>query len=85
MFKGVLGEKTFPDCTVHIWLMNYSLLLLYSTEAAVTKVFNDRSQAANRGHVSALCLLVVTDAFATVNYILLLFRLERRFVVWHRT
>jgi len=46
---------------------------LYSTEAAVTKVFNDLSQAANRGHMSALCLLGATVAFDTIHHSLLLY------------
>jgi len=46
---------------------------LYSSEAAVTKVFNDLSQAANRGHISALCLLGVTVAFDTIHHSLLLY------------
>ena len=42
------------------------------SETAVTMVFNDLSQAANRGHISALCLLGVTFAFDTVHHNLLL-------------
>jgi len=50
----------------------------HSTETAVTKVYNDLL-AADDGDVSALCLLDVTAAFDTVDYDLLMLRLERQF------
>jgi len=51
----------------------------YSTETAVTRVYNDLLLAADKRHVSALCLLDLTAAFDTVNHELLLLRLERQF------
>jgi len=51
----------------------------YSTETAVTKVYNDLLLAADAGQVSVLCLLDLTAAFDTVDHQLLLHRLERHF------
>ena len=39
----------------------------HSTEMAVTRVYNDLLLAADRGQVSALCLLDLTAAFDTVG------------------
>ena len=39
----------------------------HSTEMAVTRVYNDLLRAADRGQVSALCLLDLTAAFDTVG------------------
>jgi len=44
----------------------------HSTETAVTRVYNDLLFAADRGQVSALCLLDLTAAFNTVDHELLL-------------
>ena len=46
--------------------------------AAVTKVYNDMF-AADSWEVTALCILDLTAAFDTVDYDLLLLRLERQF------
>jgi len=48
---------------------------------AVTRMYNDLLLAADSGHVSALCLLDLTDAFDTVDHDLglLTLRLERQF------
>ena len=51
----------------------------HSTKTAVTRVYNDLLLAADRGQVSALCLLDLTAAFDTVDHQLLLLRLERQF------
>ena len=51
----------------------------HSTETAVTRVYNDLLLAADRGQVSALCLLDLTAAFDTVDQKLLFLRLERQF------
>jgi len=53
--------------------------LNHSTETAVTKVFDELLQAADEGDVSALCLLDLTAAFDTVDYDLMLLKLERQF------
>jgi len=50
----------------------------HSTETAVTKVYNDLLLAADEGDVSALCLLDLTAAFDTVDYDLLILRLNAR-------
>ena len=44
----------------------------HSTETAVNRVYNDLLFAADRGQVSALCLLDLTAAFNTVDHELLL-------------
>ena len=51
----------------------------HSTETAVTKVFNDLLLAADAGQMSALCLLILTAAFNTVDHELLLLWLEWQF------
>ena len=51
----------------------------HSTETAVTKVYNDTLFAADRGQLTALCLLDLTAAFDTVDHDLLMLRLERQF------
>jgi len=51
----------------------------YSTETAVTAVYNDLLLAADSGQVSALYLLDLTAAFDTVDHDLLLLRLERQY------
>ena len=51
----------------------------YSTETAVTEVYNDLLLIADSGLVSALCLLDLTAAFHAVDHYLLLLRLERQF------
>ena len=51
----------------------------HSTETAVTKVYDDLLLAADKGDVSALCLLDLTAAFDTVDHDLLILRLERQF------
>ena len=51
----------------------------HSTETMVTRVYNDLLLAADRGQVSALCLLDLTAAFDTVDQKLLFLRLERQF------
>jgi len=51
----------------------------HSTETAVTKVYNDLLLVADKGQMSALCLLDLTAAFDTVDHELLLHRLERQF------
>ena len=51
----------------------------HSTETALLKIYNDFLQAADRGEVSALCMLDFSAAFDTVDHELLLKRLELRF------
>jgi len=51
----------------------------HSTETALTKTYNDLLLAANKGNVSALCLLYLTAAFDIVNHDLLMLRLECQF------
>jgi len=51
----------------------------HSTETAVTKVYNDLLLVADKGQMSAFCLLDLTAAFDTVDHELLLHRLERQF------
>ena len=45
----------------------------------MTKVYNDLLLAADEGDVSVLCLLDLTAAFDTVDYDLLMSRLEHQF------
>jgi len=52
-----------------------------STETALLKVINDLLLSADRGEVTALCLLDLSVAFDTVNHQLLLIRLKERFGV----
>ena len=47
----------------------------HSTETAVTGVYNDLLLAADRGQVSALCLLDLTAAFDSVDHELLFIHL----------
>jgi len=47
----------------------------HSTEAEVTRVYNDLLLAADRGQVSALCLLDLTAAFGSVDHELLFIHL----------
>ena len=53
----------------------------HSTETALLKVVNDLLLAADRGEVSALCLVGLSAAFDTVDHELLLSRLQNRFGV----
>jgi len=63
----------------------------HSTETAVTRVYIDLLLAADRGQLSAYCLLDLTAAFDTVDHELLLLRLERQFglrgtaLMWFRS
>jgi len=51
----------------------------HSTETALLKIYNDLLQAADRGEVSALCMLDISAACDSVDHELLLRRLEFRF------
>jgi len=51
----------------------------YSTETAMLKIFNDMLLAADRGEVTALCMLDLTAAFDTVDHEVLLNKLNRMF------
>jgi len=51
----------------------------HSTETALLRIYNDLLQAADRGEVSALCMLDLSAAFDSVDHELLLRRLEFRF------
>jgi hypothetical protein len=53
----------------------------HSTETAVLSVHSDLVCATDRGHVSSLMLLDLSDAFDTVDHKLLLTVLSRRFCV----
>ena len=63
----------------------------HSTETALVKVYNDLLMAADRGQVSALCLLDLTAAFDMVDHAILLLRLEHQFgvvgraIAWFRS
>ena len=50
-----------------------------TTSTALIKIFNDLLQAADKEHVSALCLLDLTVAFDTVDHEVLISRQELRF------
>jgi len=85
-FLSKLLEKVVQD-KLQAFLDSNDLMLptqsayrkFHSTETAVSKVYNDLLLAADKGQVSALCLLDLTAAFDTVHHELLLLRLERQF------
>jgi len=53
----------------------------HSTEKALLKICNDALLAADEGEVTALCMIDLTAAFDTVDYDVLLFKLQQMFVI----
>ena len=53
----------------------------YNTETALLKIFNDMLMAADTGAAIALCMLVLSAAFNTVDHEVLLTKLQRMFGV----
>jgi len=56
----------------------------HSTETALLKIFNDVLLAADKGEITALCMLDLTAAFDTVDHDVLLLKLQNMFGIGGR-